>query len=186
MHPMRAVGIAVFLAAGCLMVASGQPSGANACSGRYLEFADALALSNGAVYSGRVTRAEAADTFWIDMTIDIDHVVRGPAAGRIRRAQAGIVCDGIRANEYGYVVRGVLDPLEPPSDERLDLFFRISTTAAEAALQAAGMPITSTAPSSGEETRPIVPLAWLGLWSATAFVLAAYRLRGRRRDDPLD
>jgi hypothetical protein len=180
---MRVVGLALLLVVVGLAVAAWRPEAASACTGRTLDFEDALRASNGAIYAGRITRAEAAATFWVDLTIDIDHIVRGPAATRVRRAQAGYVCDGIQVGQYGYIVRGVRDPQFPGTGSE-DVFIRISRSAARAALIAVGLPDTSTLPVDVAPTAPAVPWAWLAFWSAVAFLLASRDLRRHRRGDP--
>ena len=180
---MRAISVAVLLVAGGLAAAAWRPDAASACTGRTLDFADAIRMSHGAIYAGQITRAHDAASFWIDLTIDIDLVVRGPAATRVRRAQAANVCDGIQVGQYGYIVRGVRDPQYPGNE---DVFVRISGSDARAALLAAGLPDTSTLPDAATPTAPAVPWAWPVLWLAAAFVLASRDLRRRRRVGPLD
>ena len=180
---VRVVSVALVLLIVGLGSAALRPATVSACTGVALDFDDALGLSDGAVYAGRITRAEAAATFWVDLTIDIDRVVRGPASTRVPRAQAGHVCDGIQVGEYGYIVRGILNPDYGP--DRQDMFFRISQSDARAALIAAGLPDTST-PSGGETpTSPTTPWTWLALWLAATSVLASRGVRRHRRDEPV-
>lgn len=119
---MRVVGVALLLIVTGLAATAWRPEVASACTGRTLDFEDAIGMSNGAIYAGRIKRAEPAAVFWVDLTIDIDLVSRGPAVTQVRRAQAGHVCDGIRVGQYGYMVRGVHDP-EYPGADLDDLFF---------------------------------------------------------------
>lgn len=158
-----------------------RPAAVSACSGVTLDFKDALPLSDGSIYSGRITRADIADTFWIDLTIDIDRVVRGPADQRVPRAQAGHACDGIQIGQYGYIVRDVLNPEHGP--EAQDLFFLVSQSDARAALLAAGLPDTSTAPEGATRSAPALPWTWLALWLAATLALASRSLRRKRRDN---
>ena len=185
---MRVVGGAVLLLVVGLAAAAWRPEAASACTGRTLDFKDAIGLSNGAIYAGRIKRAGRAATFWTDLSIDIDLVVRGPAATRLRRAQAGYVCDAILVGQYGYIVRGVRDP-QYSGAGLSDLFFRVSGSLtrsdARAALAAAGLPDTSTLPEPQTQPPPAVPWAWLAFWATTASVLASRRLRGRRRRNPV-
>ena len=175
---MRAIAAALLLVVAGMTAGASRPEVVSACVGRYLDFEDAIGMSDGAIYAGRITRAEIADTFWFDVTIDIDFVVRGQASTRVRRAQAGHVCDGIQVGQHGYMVLGVRDANFPGSDPE-DLFFRVSRSRARAALIAAGLPDTST--SSDAETRPppSLPWTWLAFWSATAMLA----FRGLRRRD---
>ncbi len=173
---VRMIGVALLLVIVGLTDAAWRPEAVSACTGRALEFEDALRVSTGSIYAGRIIRAETADTFWVDLTIDIDRVVRGPAAARVRRAQAAYVCDGIQVGQYGYIVRGVGDP-DYPSDDQ-DVFIRVSRSDARAALIAAGLPDTSTLPSHETTAGRAMPWAWLGFWLAAASVLA---YRGIRR-----
>jgi len=176
---MRVVCATFLLIMAGTVVTASRPEAASACVGRVLDFRDAIGLSDGPIYAGRITRAETAATFWMDVTIDIDLVVRGPAATRVRRAQAGSVCDGIRAGEWGYMVRGVRDPGYPES-KHFDLFFRVGPSYARNALRAAGLPDTSTAPGFESGIVPNLPWVWLALSSCIGFVVA-YRGLGRHR-----
>ena len=184
---MRVVGGAVLLLVVGLAAAAWRPEAASACTGRTLDFKDAISLSNGAIYAGRIRRAERAATFWTDLSIDIDLVVRGPAATRLRRAQAGYVCDAILVGQYGYIVRGVRDP-QYSGAGLSDLFFRVggSLTRSDArgALAAAGLPDTSTLPDPTTQAPPAMPWAWLAFWSATAFALWSHRLRRHGHQGP--
>lgn len=179
---MRVIGVALALVVACLAASAARPEATSACMGRILEFKDAIGMSDGAIYAGRITRADYA-TFTIDVTIDVEHVVRGPGAARVRRAQAGDVCDGIQVGEWGYMVRGVNDPQY--GSETDDLFFRVGRFAARNALIAAGMPETSTVSAAAIEASPNPPWSWLAFWSVAAFVLALRSLRGRRCEDPI-
>jgi hypothetical protein len=178
---VRVAGVALILVIVGLGAAAWRPAAVSACVGVTLDFEDALRLSDGAIYAGRITRAETAATFWIDLTIDIDRVVRGPAATRVSRAQAGDVCDGIQVGQYGYIVRGVLDPEYGP--DKHDVFFRINRSDARAALIAAGLPDTSTTSEGKSPSAPATPWTWLALWLATTFVLASRGVHRHRRSD---
>lgn len=186
-HGPRIMPLVRTLAAALVLVIVGlgwsavSPAAMSACSGVILDFEDALPISDGAIYAGRITRANVADTFWIDLAIDVDGVVRGPAAERVPRAQAGHVCDGIRVGEYGYIVRGVLNPEHGP--ERQDLFFRVSQSDARAALIAAGLPDTSTAAFGATRSGAAMPWTWLAVWLATMLALVFAGLRRHRRGD---
>jgi hypothetical protein len=162
---VRVISIALVLLVVGFGSAAVRPAAVSACSGVALDLEDALRLSDGAVYAGRISRAEMADTFWVDLTIDIDRVVRGPADSRVRRVQAGHVCDGIQVGQYGYIVRGIENPDYGPGQQ--DMFFRVSRSEARTALLAAGLPDTST-PSPGE-----TPTAHTSLWTWLAVLLAA-------------
>ena len=175
---VRVVGVALLLVTVGLGSAALRPAAVNACVGVALDFEDALGMTNGAIYAGRITRAEPAATFWVDLTIDIDRVVRGPVATRVPRAQAGHVCDGIQVGQHGYIVRGILDPDYGP--DRHDMFFRVSPSEAQTALIAAGLPDTST-PSGGKTTTaPTTPWTWLALWLTATCVLASSGVHLRR------
>lgn len=178
---MRTFGAALVLVIVGLGLAAVRPAAVSACSGVTLAFEDALSLSDGAIYAGRVTRADTTNTFWVDLTIDIDRVVRAPATERVPRAQAGNVCDGIEVGQYGYIVRDVLNPEHGP--DKQDLFFRVSRFDARAALIAAGLPDTSAAPDGATRGAPAMPWTWLALWLAAAFAIVFRGLRGHHRDN---
>ena len=178
---MRVLGATLLLILASMVVTAWRPEAASACSGRNLDLRDAIGLSHGPIYAGRITRAESAATFWVDVTIDIDLVVRGPAATRVRRAQAGDVCDGILAGEWGYMVRDVRDP-EYPESKHNDLFFHVSPSYGRNVLRAAGLPDTSTASGVPNENVPSVPWGWLALSSGIGFVVAYRGLRRDRRE----
>lgn len=174
---MRAVRVAIFLSLVAAAGVAARPEAASACVGSVLSFKDAIALSEGAIYAGRISRTEIVDQFWIDLTIDIDLVVRGPASGEVPRAQAGAACDGIREGEWGYIVRGVHDSQDPRAD---NLFFRISRSAARAALDAAGLPDTSTATDHADAPPDILPWPLLAVVAVAGFWVSAHHL-GRDR-----
>ncbi len=176
---MRVIGVALVLVVAVLAGSAARPDAASACMGRILEFRDAVGTADGAIYAGRITRADYS-TFTIDVTMDIDHVVRGPADPRVLRAQAGDVCDGINVGEWGYMVRDVRHP--DVGSETDDLFFPIGRYAARGALIAAGLPDTSTVPAAAaSEPSPNARWAWLTFWSVAGFLLALRGLSGRRR-----
>lgn len=177
--PMRAVCAATLLVLVGMVATAVRPDPISACVGRILAFEDAIRMSDGPIYAGRITRAEYAETFWMDVTIDIDIVVRGPAATRVRRAQAGDICDGIRVGEWGYIVRGVRDPHWPGTGPD-DVFFAISRSKARTALSAAGLPNTSSAVDAIPQEASGVPWAWLAVWFVAAFAIT-WREGGRRR-----
>jgi hypothetical protein len=177
---VRTVGAALVLVIVGLGLTAVRPATVSACTGVTLDFEDALPLSDGAIYAGRITRADIADYFWIDLTIDIERVVRGPATQRVSRAQAGHVCDGIQVGQYGYIVREVLNPEYGP--EKQDLFFRVSQSDARAALLAAGLPDTSTAPDSEARTALAMPWTLVALWLAAAFAILFRGLQKSLRD----
>jgi hypothetical protein len=180
---VRAAGVALVIVVVGLGSTALRPAAVSACTGVALDFDDALRLSDGAIYAGRITRAETAATFWVDLTIDVDRVVRGPVATRVPRAQAGHVCDGIQVGQYGYIVRGILNPDYGP--DKQDMFFRGTRSDARAALLAAGLPDTSTPPEAETPAARTAPWTWLALWLAATFVLASRGVRWRRRDDPV-
>ena len=179
---MRVLGATLLFILAGTVVTAWRPEAASACTGRVLDFRDAIRLSDGPIYAGRITRAESAATFWVDVTIDIDLVVRGPAATRVRRAQAGQVCDGILAGQWGYMVRDVRDP-DYPESKHDDLFFRVSPSYGRSVLRAAGLPDTSTASGVPNEGVSSLPSTWLALGAGIAFVVAYLRLRRDRRED---
>jgi hypothetical protein len=181
---VRTVRVVLVLVLVGIGLAAVRPAPVSACVGVNIEFEDALRLSHGAIYAGRITRADDAYSFWIDLSIDIDRVVRGPAAVRVPKAQAGHICDGIQVGQYGYIVRDVINPEDGPG--KRDLFFRVGWYYARAALIAAGLPDTSTAPAASTRTAPEVPWSWLGFWLAATLVLAVGGLRRHRRDDAVD
>lgn len=168
---LRAAGLAAAIAIG---LAASAPPDAAACSGRLMNFAEAIRRSDGAIYSGRIVGAGVVDGFWNALEIEIDYVARGAAAVRVGRAQAGNVCEGIRVGEYGWIVRGVDDPFSATED----MFFGISESAGLGALRAAGLPDTST--SDVSSTAPMDPSAWLSFW-AFASLAVAYLLRASQR-----
>jgi hypothetical protein len=142
-----------------------------------LSFEDAIRLSDGAIYAGRVTNAQTVDLFWIDLTIDIEVVVRGPAARQVPRAQAGAACDGIREGEWGYVVRGIHDSQDPRAS---NLFYRISRSAARSVLDAAGLPDTSTS-TVGANERGAWPWPLVAIIAVVAFAFSTRWSWGTRR-----
>jgi hypothetical protein len=168
---LRAAGLAAVIAIG---LAASAPPDAAACSGRLMNFAEAIRLSDGAIYSGRIVRVDVVDGFWNALEIEIDHVARGPAAVRVGRVQAGNVCEGIRVGEYGWIVREVDDPFSATED----MFFGISESAGLGALRGAGLPDTSTAESTS--SAPMNPSAWLWFWAIASFAVACL-LRARQR-----
>lgn len=185
---MRAVLVAILLS---LVAAAGtavRPETARACVGSELSFKDAVLLSDGAIYAGRISRTEIVDQFWIDLTIDIDLVVRGAASREVSRAQAGAACDGIREGEWGFIVRGIHDARDPRAD---NLFFRMSRSEARAALDAAGLLDTSTPPTAPAEAPDMTPMPLLAGGLLAAAWYAAHQLgrgrwrRSRRRDSPV-
>ena len=139
-----------------------------------MNFAEAIRLSDGAIYAGRIARVDVVDGFWSALRIEIDHVARGPAAVRVARAQAGNVCEGIRVGEYGFIVRGVDDPYSATED----MFFAISKSAGMGALHAAGLPDSSTADVN--RRAPVDPSVWVLFWATATFGLAYVLLRARR------
>jgi hypothetical protein len=159
---MRVLGAVILLTLVALGGGAGRPQSASGCSGSALTFAEAIGLSDGAIYAGRVTRVETAGEAWLDLTIDVDLVVRGPASRNVPRAQAGVACEGISEGEWGYIVRGIHDE----RDQRAtNMFFRMSSTAARDALQSAGLPDTSAATWHGNG-RP-------GSWHQALLLIAA-------------
>ena len=178
---MRAIVVAILLVLVGVAAGTVRPEAVSACIGRILAFEDAIHLSDDAIYGGRITRAEISGTFFYDVTMDIDLVVRGPVTPRLRRVQAGDICDGIRVGEWGYIVRDVHDPNWPGSGPD-DLFFPIGRYVARNALIAAGLPNTSTLPVDTHEPRSSHPLSLLTIWFVTAFVLALRALARRREE----
>jgi hypothetical protein len=171
---VRVIVIAFLLAIVGFVGSGFEPDPARACVGRRLDLSKVVRLSNGAIYSGRVVRADPADTFWIDLVVDVDRVVRGPADSRIPRAQAGNVCDGIRVGEYGYVVHDVPDPAFPNGD-RFEVFIESSRADARSVLIAAGLPDTST----GTDANPPRSAPMLPVVLGVAFVASLVTLRRR-------
>jgi len=171
------LGAAILLTLVAVAGAGARPDGAAGCSGSVLEFEDAIRLSEGAIYAGRVSDAEPAGEAWTDLTIDIDLVVRGPGSRHVPRAQAGVACDGISEGEWGYIVRGVHDALDPRAT---NLFFRISPATARDALRSAGLPDTSTAPRAANEPSDIWHGALLAIVAIAGFGLSARWLATRR------
>ncbi|HEU0234974.1 MAG TPA: hypothetical protein VFR14_00895 [Candidatus Limnocylindrales bacterium] len=178
---VRTVGAALVLVVVGLGLTAVRPATVSACTGVTLDFEDALSLSDGAIYAGRITGADIANYFWVDLTIDIERVIRGPAVQRLSRAQAGHVCDGIQVGQYGYIVRDVLNPEYGPKKQ--DFFFRVNQSDARAALLAAGLPDTSTAPDSAARTALAMPWTWLAPWLAAAFAILFRGLRRPLRDN---
>jgi hypothetical protein len=175
---MRVLAGVILLMLLAIGVVAGRPQGANGCSGSVLTFEDAIRLSDGAIYAGRVTRAEAAGEAWQDLTIAIDLVVRGPASRDVPRAQAGVACEGISEGEWGYVVRGIHDEPDPRAT---NMFFRMSSTAAREALHSAGLPDTSTATRPANGPRDSWHGALLVIAALAGFGLSAGWLGTRRR-----
>ena len=175
---MRVLGAAILMALAAVLGAGASPEGANGCSGSVLEFEDAIRLSDGAIYAGRVTGVETAGEAWIDLTIDIDLVVRGPARRHVPRAQAGVACDGIREGEWGYIVRGIHDARDPRAT---NMFFRISPAAARDAIRSAGLPDTSTATPTANEASDTWRGALLAVVAVAGSAVSALWLGSRRR-----
>jgi hypothetical protein len=166
----------VFLVAALGLSALGQPLAAAACSGPTLSLEDAVAKSDGAIYAGRITRATPT-TFWMDISIDVDVVVRGSAATELPRAQAApSACEPIRVGEYGFIVRGISDP-ENSSEDR---FYVLSRSAGLAALAEVGLPDTAMAgPADAAPALPVGP-ALAGLAGFIAIVATWRRVRRLR------
>jgi hypothetical protein len=173
---MRAL-VASILALAALGATASDPKAAHACTGRVLELEDALRMSQGAVYAGHIVRSEPRLGSGYDITIEIDTVVRGPAAPRLRRASTGRACEPIFAGAWGYIVRDVKDPEYPEAVD--DLFFRVNRYVGRNAVRAAGLPDTATGPEAPDAIRTDVPWGWLTVW-ATVFALT-YRRLGQRR-----
>ena len=175
------LGAAFLLTLVAVAGAAARPEVARACSGSVLVYEDAIRLSDGAIYAGRVTGVEPAGEAWIDLTIDVDLVVRGPASRHVPRAQAGVACNGIVEGQWGYVVRGVHDAQRSATN----LFFRISTSAAREALHSAGLPDTSTATRSAREPSDTWHGALLAIAVVAGFGFSAQWLGYRRRSRAL-
>lgn len=173
MRTFVAVFLLVLVAAGGI---AARPDIATGCSGSVLEFEDAIRLSDGAIYAGRITGAEMAGEAWIDLTIEIDLVVRGPASRHVPRAQAGVACEGISTGEWGYIVRGIHDARDARAT---NMFFRISPATARDALNSAGLPDTSTATPAGNERSDIWLGALLAIVAVAGFAVSAQWLGSR-------
>lgn len=179
---MRVIVAVLALLTVGLGVSISHPEAAHACSGRRLDLKDALRMSHGAVYAGRIERAEPRPGSFrgYDITIDVEIVVRGPAAPRLRRADAGAVCDPIMAGTWGYIVRDVRDPEYPGVID--DLFFRVSRYYGRNAVRAVGLPDTAATPATRDDSLAVVPLGWLAVSSAVGFAVAYRRVRRPRTD----
>ena len=178
---MRILGAAILMTLVAVAGVAERPEGASGCSGSVLEFEDAIRLSDGAIYAGRVTGVEAVGEAWTDLTIDIDLVVRGPASRHVPRAQAGVACEGIVEGQWGYIVRGIHDARDARAT---NMFFRMSSAAARDALHSAGLPDTSTAARAANEPSGIWPGGLLGMVAVASFGLTAQWLGSRRRRRP--
>ena len=171
---MRLVTLSVTAAGVLLLALLSRPEGAAACEGESISFEDAIRKSDGAIYAGRVTSADYRFGSY-DISVDVQAVVRGLAAERIRRAYPGSYCDGIAAGQWGYVVRKVPDLYDPT--RRHDLFFRIGKYYGRSALASAGLPDTGIALDT-ERAAAAGPLGWLAvLAGAASFVIAFRRSR---------
>jgi hypothetical protein len=175
---VRLVTLSVTGTALLLLALLSHPEVAAACEGESISFEDAIRKSDGAIYAGRITRADYRFGSY-DISVDVQAVVRGPAAERIRRAYAGSYCDGIAAGQWGYVVRKVPDLYDP--SRRHDLFFRIGGYYGRSALASAGLPDTAT-PFDAERTPASQSLGWLAVLAGAASFLVAY---GRSPRDKL-
>jgi hypothetical protein len=175
---VRLVTLSVIATGILLLALMSRPEAAAACEGESISFEDAIRKADGAIYAGRITRADYRAGGY-DITVDVQSVVRGPAAERIRRAYPGSYCDGIGTGQWGYVVRKVPDLYDPT--RRHDLFFRIGRYYGRSALASAGLPDTATA----LDTRPTAAsrsLGWLAVLAGAASFLVAYRRS--RTDSP--
>ena len=175
---MRMLGAAFLLTLVAVAGAAARPDVARGCSGSVLLFEDAIRLSDGAIYAGRVTGVKPAGEAWIDLTIDVDLVVRGTASRHVPRAQAGVACDGIVEGQWGYIVRGIHDARDARAT---NMFFRMSSAAARDALHSAGLPDTSTATRAADEPSDTWRGALLAIVAVAGFGFSAQWLGYRRR-----
>ena len=176
---MRVVAAVALLVLIGLAVGASDPPDARACTGRVVGFDEALRMSEGSVYAGRVRQVEPAGIEAVNAVIDVQLVVRGAGSGTIERLASAVSCEPILVGDWGYVVRDVRDPQYPGAPD--DLFFAIGTSIARPILRAAGLPdtSTSTATDARPQAAPIDAVALLVAATLTGYAVMDRRLRSR-------
>ena len=175
---MRVLAGALLLVAASFAANASAPADVRACTGPSIEFAEAVRLSQGSIYAGRIIHVARAPTGSAEITMAVDIVVRGPAHRTLGNVIPPFVCDPIAEGRWGYVVRDVRHP--DSLDGSADIFFPIGTSVARAVLRDAGLPDTATSMKEPVPRAPNDPRVLLIVAAtATAYLAASGRVRSR-------
>ena len=170
------VSVALLVSLG-VMVGASSPPQARACTGPSIEFRDALRFSEGPIYAGRIVHVLRPGAGPAKLTIDVDLVVRAPAARTVTDVIPPFGCDAILKGQWGYIVGDVRDAQY--GEGVSTFFFAIDDSVARPALRAVRLPDTGTAIEGPSQARSTGVLALVLAVALTASVAMYGLLRVR-------